>query len=136
MVDGANSYNEILGGDPSMSEVPKVRVTISAGDKITISDLSSVTFTPVTTPYITAHAPATLYAGTFVVGQDIGAGRYVASPGAGQSGNFMVDGSNSYNEILGSDASMSEVPTLTVDLSDGDTISISGMSQVSFAPAS
>jgi hypothetical protein len=135
MVSGTDSYNEILGGDSSTGGVPKVRAQISSGDTITISSLSSVTFTPVTAPYVTSYAPASLYAGTFKVGQDIGPGRYVAAPGSGQSGNFMVDGSNSYNEILGGDSSLGEVPSLTVNLSNGDTITISSLSQVTLTPS-
>jgi hypothetical protein len=71
--------------------VPKVRVTISNGDTIKISSLSQVIFTPVTTPLVTTHTLVNLYAGTWTVGQDIGPGRYVATPGPGQSGNFVVE---------------------------------------------
>jgi hypothetical protein len=128
------SYNEILGSDTSLSAVPSVRTQISKGDKISISGLSSVTFAPVTTPYVTSHSTITLGAGTWVVGQDIGPGRYVATPGPGQSGNFNVTGKsvfgNSVNEILGSDTSLSEVPSVNVNLSKDDVISVSSMSQV------
>ena len=107
-----------------------VRVTISTGDQVQISSLSAVTFTPVSTPFSSAHTTTNLYAGTWTVGKDIGAGRYVATPGAGQSGNFMVSGNNSYNEILGGGSSVGGVPSLTVNLSNGDVINISGLSQV------
>ena len=130
IVNGTDSYNEILGSDSSMNEVPKVRVQISSSDKIQISGMSSVTFTPVTSAFVAGHMTVGLYAGTFVVGQDIGAGKYVATPGSGQSGNFIVNGDDSYNEILGSDTSMDEVPSLTITLSKGDVVSISGMNQV------
>lgn len=130
MVSGTDSYNEILGDAGAAGGVPKVRVQISNGDKIEISGLSSVSFTPVTTPFVTAHTTTNLYAGTFIVGQDIGAGRYVATPGSGQSGNFIVSGNDSYNEILGGDSSMGGVPSVTVSLSNGDVIDISGLSQV------
>ncbi len=133
-VSGTDSYNEILGTDQSMSEVPKVRVQISSGDQISISGLSSVTFTPVTAPFVTSHATTDLYAGSFTVGQDLGAGRYTVTPGSGQSGNFSTTGSNDYNEILGSDKSMGEVPSVSVSLANGDVIAISGMSQVTFTP--
>lgn len=135
MVSGTDSYNEILGGGSASLGVPKVRVNVSADDQIKISGLSAVTFTPVTTPFVTTHTTVNLYAGTFTVGQDVGAGRYVVTPGARQSGNFMVSGSDSYNEILGNDTSLSEVPSLTVTLTDGDTISLSGLSQVTFTPS-
>ena len=129
-VSGTDSYDEILGGDPTTGGVPKVRTTISNGDQIQISGLSGVTFTPVTTPYSTSHTTTNLYAGTWTVGQDIGAGRYVATPGAGQSGNFVVSGNDSYDEILGGDSSTGGVPSVTVTLSKGDVIALSGLSQV------
>jgi hypothetical protein len=132
---GANTYNEILGTDSSLSEVPKVRVQVARGDKISISGLSAVMFTPVTSPYVTTQSATDLYAGTFTVGQDVAAGRYTVTPGAGQSGNFSTSGSQHYNEILGSDTSLSEVPSLKVSLSKGDKISISGLSQVTFTPS-
>jgi hypothetical protein len=127
------SYNEILGSDTTFSQVPSVRAQINKGDQITISGLSAVTFTPVTAPYVTSHTTITLGAGTWVVNQDIGPGRYVATPGPGQSGNFSKKGKGftSYvNEILGSNTSYGQVPSVTVNLSKGDVIAISGMSQV------
>jgi hypothetical protein len=134
IVTGTDSYDEILGVS-DVQGVPKIRVKISSGDSIQISGLSSATFTPVTAPFVTTHTAATLYAGTFTVGQDIGAGRYVATPGAGESGNFIVTGSDSYDEILGGDSSLGGVPSLTVNLSKGDTIAISSLSQVTMTPA-
>jgi hypothetical protein len=134
MVDGDDSYNEILGVSESQG-IPKVRVKISSGDKITISSLSVVAFTPVSTPFSTSYSTTSLYSGTFIVGEDIVAGRYVATPGAGQSGNFMVDGSDSYNEILGGSSANGGVPSLTVNLTKGDIISISSLSQVIFTPS-
>ena len=134
MVSGTDTYNEILGRNDA-GGVDKIRVNISDGDQIQISSLSTVIFTPVTSAFVTNYGAASLYAGTFVVGQDIGAGRYTVTPGSGESGNFMVDGSDSYNEILGSDPTYGQVPSLTVNLADGDTITISGLDQVNFAPA-
>ncbi len=96
---GTDSYNEIHGVADGRG-VPKVRVTILGGDSIQISSLSQVTFTHVTAPFVTAVQTTNIYAGTFTVGQDIAPGRYIATPGAGQSGNFIVTGNNSYNEIL------------------------------------
>jgi hypothetical protein len=135
-VTGTDSYNEILGAaDASLSQVPMIRVQISSGDQISISGLSNVTFTPVTAPFVTSQTTTNLYAGTFTVGQDIAAGRYVVTPGSGQSGNFSTSGNSDYNEILGSDKSLDEVPSLTVTLNKGDVIAISGMSQVTFTPS-
>ncbi len=112
------TYNEILGGDGSGGGVPSIRVQISSGDQIQISSLSTVVFTPVTTPYVTAHATINLGAGTWVVGKDIGSGRYVATPGAGQSGNFTVG--TTTNEILGTDTSTGDVPSVAVTLNNGE----------------
>lgn len=134
MVNGNDSYNEILGGDSADGDVPKIRVQISSGDQIQISGLSSVTFTPVTAPFVTTQTTTNLYAGTFTVGQDIAAGRYVATPGSGQSGNFIVSGNDSYNEILGGGSADGGVPSLTVNLTDGDVIDISSLSQVTLTP--
>jgi hypothetical protein len=128
-VSGTDSYNEILGDAASLG-VPMVRAQISTGDQIQIASLSAVTFTPVSTPYSTSHTTTNIYAGTWTVGQDVGAGRYVATPGPGQSGNFIVSGNDSYNEILGGDASTGGVPSLTISISKGDVIAVSGLSQV------
>jgi len=129
IVTGTDTYDEILG-DNGIDGVPKVRAQISKGDKVEISSLSAVTFTPVTAAFVTTHATTTIYAGTFIVGQDVGAGRYVVTPGNGQTGNFIVTGSNSYDEILGGDSSLGEVPKVNATLSKGDVIDISGMSEV------
>jgi hypothetical protein len=130
-VNGTDTYNEILGAN-GIDGVPTVRVRISAGDSIEISGLSQVVFTPVTTPLVTTQSPVTLYAGTWTVGQDIGAGRYVATPGAGQSGNFIVDNED-VNEILGGSDGVLNV---SMNLQPGDVITISGLSQVTMTPAS
>lgn len=129
-VSGTDSYNEILGSDPTMGGVPMVRAKISSGDQIQIASLSAVTFTPVTAPLSTAHATTNIYAGTWTVGTDVGAGRYVATPAAGQSGNFIVSGNDSYNEILGGDSSTGGVPSLTISISNGDVIAVSSLTQV------
>ena len=59
-----------------------------------------MTFTPVTTPFVTTHTKVTLYAGTWTVGDDLGPGRYVASSGSGQSSNFIIE-AEGVDEILG-----------------------------------
>lgn len=132
-VKGADSYNEILGLNSGLG-VSKVRVKISNGDSIQISGLSQVTFTPVTTPFISTYQLSSLYSGSFIVGQDLGAGRYVVTPGAGESGNFYVTGADSYNEILGGNSAYGGVPSLTVNLTNDDAISISGLNTVTFTP--
>jgi hypothetical protein len=133
IVNGTDTYNEILDGS-GVNGVPKIRAQISNGDQIEISGLSQVIFTPVSTPFITTQAPVTLYAGTWTVGQDLGPGRYVATPGPGQSGNFIID-SEGVNEILGSDPSAYQVPNVTFNVQNGDVITVSGLSQVTLTPA-
>jgi len=128
IVSGTDSYNEIFG-----QGVTKIRVQISDGDQVQLSGLSSVTFTPVSTQFVTTHTHVTLYAGTFIVGQDIGAGRYVATTTPGNSGNFIVSGADSVNEILGQNDA-GGVPSVTTDLTDGDVITISGLGQVTMTP--
>jgi len=129
VVQGTDEYDEILGGSDG---VPKVRVRLQDGDSVQISGLSSVTFTPVSTPFVTAHEKVNLYAGTWTVGQDLGAGRYVATPGAGQSGNFVVE-AEGVDEILGGSDG---VPKVTVDLQSGDVVDISGLASVMMTPTS
>ena len=128
IISGLDGYNEILGGSFG---VQKVRAQIEDGDEINISGLSAVTFTPVDDDFVTDYAAIDIYSGTFVVGQDVAAGRYVATPGVGESGNFITDGLLGYNEILGGDFG---VPELTVSLEDGDVISISGLDTVTLTP--
>jgi hypothetical protein len=113
--------------------VPEVRAQISNGDQIQIFSLSQVIFTPVSTPYVTTHSPVTLYAGTWTVGQDVGPGRYVATPGAGQSGNFIIT-SEGINETLGSDPSTGAVSSVTFAVQNGDVIEVSSLAQVTLNP--
>lgn len=133
IVEGTDEYDEVLGVSSGLG-VPKVRAEIQAGDKIQISGLSAVTFTPVTTPFVTTYGSQTLYAGTWTVGQDIGAGRYLATPGAGQSGNFIVE-AEGVDEVLGASNGLG-VPNVKVNLQKGDVIDISGLSAVTMAPTS
>lgn len=116
--------NEILGGQYG---VAKVRTKLNNNDTVKISGMSTATFTPVTTPFVTTHTTTTLYAGVFTVGEDIGAGRYDVTPGAGESGNLFTSGGT--NEILGGQYG---VPKTTVDLSDGDTVTLTSMNSVLF----
>ena len=129
IVNEGASYNEVLG---SGFGVDKVRAKISQDDVIKISGLSSVTFTPVTAAFVKEYKAVDLYAGTFVVGEDVGAGRYTVTPGAGQNGNFIVNEGASYNEVLGSGFG---VPSVTANLKNGDKIKISGLNKVTFTPS-
>ncbi|WP_022917531.1 hypothetical protein [Ruania albidiflava] len=122
------AINEILGGEVGFG-VPSVTSTLTDGEQLEISGLSEVTFTPAET-----ELRSTLSAGDWVVGLDIAAGDYVATPADGESGNFVVYddwGLPATNEILGEDDGFS-VPEVTVSLADGDEIEISGLSEVTF----
>jgi hypothetical protein len=129
IVSGTDSYDDVLG----TSGVPKIRVQISNGDEIQISGLSQVFFTPVSTPFVTGYGAVTLYAGTWTVGQDLGPGTYVATPGAGESGTFVI-AAEGVNVVLGDDPSLGEVPSVTFTVKSGDVIDISGLAQVALSP--
>jgi hypothetical protein len=121
---GDSFVNEILGGNHG---VPSVTVDLDESDTIEIRSMTTVTFTPVETTVST-----TLTTGYWIVGLDIPAGRYTATPAEGQSGNFFVRGTDGYstvNEILGGSHG---VPNITVNLTDGQEIEIRGISSVSF----
>ena len=132
-VRGADSYNETLDSSGTQG-VPAVRVQISSGDRIQISALSQVVFTPVSTPFVTTLNAATLYAGTWTVGQDLGPGRYVATPGSGQGGNFVI-ASEGVNVYLGGDPNRGGVPSVTFSVQTGDVIEISHLGQVTLTPS-
>jgi hypothetical protein len=133
IVSGTDSYNEVLDSSGSQG-VPEIRAQISKGDQIQISGLSQVFFTPVSTPFVTTQSVATLYAGTWTVGQDLGPGKYVATPGAGQSGTFIITSEN-VNERLSGDPGRGEVSSVTFNVQIGDVIEISGLKQVTLTPS-
>lgn len=130
VVSGTDSYNDVLG----TRGVPKIRVEIAKGDQIKISDLSQVFFKPVSTAFVTSHSAVTLYAGTWTVGQDLGPGRYVATPGSGQSGEFSI-ASEGVDEVLGGDPSDGGVSSYTFGVRSGDVIEITGLAQVTLTPS-
>lgn len=131
VVSGTDTYDEVLG----MHGVPEIRVQISSGDDIQISGPSKVSFTPVSTPFVTSHSAVDLYAGTWTVGQDLGPGNYVASPGAGQHGQFVIT-NEGVNVVLGSDPSQGEVPSVSFTVQTGDVVEITGLGQVAVTPTS
>jgi hypothetical protein len=133
VVSGTDSYSETLDSSGTQG-VPEVRVQISNGDEIQISGLSQVIFTPVSTPFVTSHSAVTLWAGTWTVGQDLGPGKYVATPGAGQSGNFIIT-SEGIDEVLGGGPSVGGVPSITFRVQSGDVIEIIGLGQVTLTPS-
>lgn len=122
--------NEILGNSGEIG-VSKVRVKISNGDVIKLQGINKTHFEPVTASFVKSVQNVSLYAGRFIVGEDIAAGRYVASAPSG-SGNFVVYSSKMpvVNEILG----QSGVKNVTVDLKNGNEINIAGLNQVNFVP--
>ncbi|WP_047983570.1 hypothetical protein [Ornithinibacillus californiensis] len=77
----------------------------------------------------------TLNTGTFIVGEDIPAGRYVIT-GDGMGNLFVYDenGLPEVNEILDNSAEMG-VTSVTTNLEDGQEIEISGINNVKFTPA-
>lgn len=126
------AINEILGVSDGMG-VSKVRVKLVKDQQIKLESINKTHFEPVTAQFVTDHKAISLYSGRFVVGEDIGKGRYTATPASG-GGNFIVtskDGDGKSNEVLGENG----VKQVTVDLSDGDIINISSLNQVNFAPA-
>lgn len=128
---GALRSNEVLGNSQNLG-VSKVRVNIQNGDVITLSEIDEVHFQPVITPIVTTVHTVTIYSGSWVVGEDIAAGRYIATTSG--SGNFVVNtnqGISDINEILGGN---SGVKNITVDLTDGEIIDISGIKQVKLTP--
>jgi hypothetical protein len=131
-VAGSDTYNEILDGSGTTG-VPDIRVRISKGDQIH-AGLSPVVFTPVSTFFVTTQGVAGLYAGTWTVGQDLGPGRYVATPGAGQSGTFTIPGEK-VNVVLGGDPHQGAVPSVTFNVQNGDVIDITGLKQVTLTPS-
>lgn len=123
--------NEILGTSEGMG-VSKVRVKLVKDQQIKLESINKTHFEPVTSQFITDHKALSLYSGRFIVGEDIGKGRYTATPASG-AGNFIVtskDGDGKSNEVLGKNG----VKQVTVDLADGDIINISSLNQVNFAP--
>lgn len=125
--DGISTVNEILGGTYG---VPSVTITLVDGQTIDIRGISVVTFVRVT-PWLRT----TLTTGFWTVGMDIAAGRYVARPASGESGNFFVRDADEYstvNEILGGTYG---VPSVTVSLTNGQTVDIRGISEVTFSAA-
>lgn len=133
MYDGDHMFiNEILTDDTSDSStgVPNVTVRLSDGQEINISGMDEVVFNPAKTKLATV-----LHTGYWIVGFDILAGVYNASPGEGESGNFIIYSGNEtvVNEILDdSDNDSTGVKKVKVGLEDGQQIYISGLANVIF----
>ena len=123
--------NDILG--VASMGVSEVRAKISNGDKIQLQGINKTHFQPVATPFVTTVKTVVLNSGDWVVGQDIVAVRYEATPTSG-SGNFEVSTNDIpiTNDILGV-ANMG-VKEVAVDLNNGDIISISGINKTTLTP--
>lgn len=119
--------NEILGGGDF--GVESVTTDIKTGDKVEISGISNVMFTPAETEMY----EDTLTTGNWVVGLDIAPGRYDITSEGG-SGNLFIYNTTGWievNEILG--GGDFGVEKVTAELKEGYTITISGINQVNFA---
>lgn len=125
--NGLPVVNEIL--DPTGGfGVTSVTTDIAEGQEIEISGINSVKFTPAETKLLT-----TLTTGTWEVGLDIAEGRYDVTAPSG-SGNFFVYntlGLPEVNEILDATGEFG-VPKLTVNLENGQTVSIGGLEKAEF----
>ena len=128
--DSTLAVNEILGSEEN-GGVSKVRVKLVKDEQIQLESINKTHFEPVTSAFVTEHKATSLCSGRWVVGEDIGSGRYIATPKNG-SGNFIVykDGMPKANEILGENG----VKQVTVNLDDGDVITIMALNQVDFQP--
>jgi hypothetical protein len=126
--DGLPIVNELLG--QADLAVPSITTNLADGDSIEIRGLAEVVFTPAEPGLYT-----TITAGSWNVGLDVPAGRYIVTPTDPASfGNFFVyDGSwPVVNEILGGDYG---VPSVTVDLADGQEIRVGGLPSVTLTAA-
>lgn len=120
--------NEIGGGELGIT---KYRAILPEGAKIKLSGVS-INTKPIKSS-LSPYGNTTIYTGYWIVGQDITAGRYKASPQSG-SGNFFIygnDGSVKTNEILGGDMGVNEV---VVNLQDGDIINVASLKNVKLIP--
>lgn len=126
--DGSSLINEIGGSDLGIS---KYRAILPQGAKIQISGMS-INVKPIKSTLIN-YGEVNLYAGYWIVGQDVTAGRYKATATNG-SGNFFVYGSSGTvktNEILGGEIG---TPEVIINLEDGDIINIASLKNVKLVP--
>jgi len=133
--DGALITNEILGNSNGVG-VNKVRVVLSDGWQIKISNLNKVHFEPVVSNSVPNKQQITLYSGYWLVGLDIAPGRYIAGNNVSSSSNFIVydsSGIPKVNEII-SNSSDIGVKQVTIDLNKGDIINISGSNGITLIP--
>lgn len=123
--------DEVLGVEDGLG-IPSYTSTLTQGEQIKIDGMSQVIFTPAVTKLRTV-----IGSGDWIAGLDVPLGRYVVTPGTGQSGNFVVydtDGTPGTDEVLGAADGLG-VPSVTVDLTLGQVIYISGIPTVKFTAA-
>lgn len=129
--NGKVNITEILGINKGIG-VAKIRTKITNGDKIQLLGINKAHFEPVASSFNTTNQITQLYTGTWIVGEDIAEGTYIATSSKG-SGNFAVYNKNGLakvNKILGA----SGVKEVTVDLEDDNIIVISNLNQVTLTP--
>jgi hypothetical protein len=129
--------NGNFGGDQPVTrgQLSQVLKNLADSGAITINkSVQQPATTPVPQPNPTPIAnEVTLGTGTFYVGKDIKAGRYIVSTN-NRGGNFFVydkDGSAVVNEMLGTNTDF-YVNNITTELSDGEKIEISSLQSVKF----
>jgi hypothetical protein len=133
--DGTLITNEVLGSSNGIG-VNKVRVVLSDGWQIKISNLNKVHFEPVTNNSTSNKRQITLYSGYWLVGLDVAPGRYIAGNNLSDSSNFIVYdswGTPKVNEII-SNSNNIGVKEVTIDLNKGDIINISGSNGITLTP--
>ena len=127
---GMPIVNEILASssDEAMGlGVTKIQYDLEDGQKIVISGINNVVFTPSTISLNTK-----LSTGMHKVGRDVPEGSYVATAPEG-SGNFFVyskSGMPKVNEILGKDDFGLAVEKVKFTVKEGEIIVISGIELV------
>ncbi len=114
-------------GDPPASGTTTTTTTTAQPPVSAVSTTTTTTDPSTTDPStvpsrkVTGRA-VTLGAGTFLGGTDVAPGLYDVTTGPDQSGHFVVHGTDSYSETLGTPG----VPKIRVQVSTGDQIEISG----------
>ncbi|HEY8804955.1 MAG TPA: hypothetical protein VIM42_07635 [Clostridium sp.] len=130
--NGNNITNEV-GGNADGNGITKYRSMLIQDSKVNISGMS-MNIVPATQT-LAPYAQTSIYAGYWIVGKDITAGRYTIST-TENTGNLMISdssGASKTNEVLGK--SQYAVPSTVVDLADGDIIQVSGLNNVSLTPS-
>lgn len=134
-----------LAERPGSPAVAKLRLELSDGDEVVLSagprqELGEFTlaFTPVASRRIEPiGGTVILYSGRWSVGDDLAPGRYVLEVDPGVRGSLQVVGGGHRGavELLDGDGADGGRPSVSLDLSIGDRIAISGIDEVTFTTA-